>query len=116
MHDTPRCSARSVLVLATSSRVSGGDAAHDANRSAILDVDRFEELVGVGVLLDVEERVAGNRLKLRHPTLERLTDDEQRGRRPEAVVERSRLLEEPWRDVPFVTPLDVIADQHRAHM
>jgi hypothetical protein len=70
----------------------------------------------VGVLLDVEEGVTGDGLKLRHPSLERLTDDEQRGRHLEAVVERSGLLEEPRRDVSLAKPLDVVADQHRAHM
>src|SRR5215213_2059681 len=93
----------------------GADTAHDTNRPAIFDVDRLEELMGVRVLLDVEERVAGDGLKLWQPTLERLTDDEQRGRRPKAVVERSRLLEKPWREVPLAQPLDVVADQHRAH-
>src|SRR5215216_4901682 len=38
-----------------SARLLDADATHDANRSAILDIDRLQELMGVGVLLDIEE-------------------------------------------------------------
>ena len=61
--------------------------------------------MGIGVLLNVEEGVANDGLKLRHPSFDCLADDEQRGRGLEAVVERAGLLEKAWSDVPLATPL-----------
>ena len=117
MHSTPSVVAQQLRgcahLLACLFRA---DATHDADRLPIVDVDRLQELMGVGVLLQVEQRILGDGLKLRYPALERLADDEERGRNPEAIVERPRLLEEVRRHLAIAAPLDVVADQECAHV
>ena len=63
----------------------------------------------VCVLLQVKEWIARHRSKLCNPVLQCLADNEQRGRHPEAVVQRPGLLKEPWRDVTLANPLHVVA-------
>ncbi len=90
-----------------------GDAQHDANRLAIVDVKSLQELVGIGVLLEVEQRVLGNRLKLLDILFQSLTKDEKGGGDFKAVVQLPGRFEElPRYAFTFFPRLHVVTEQH----
>src|SRR6266540_2673234 len=73
---------------------------------------RFEQLVRVGVLLQVKERIYGDGLELRHPLLKRLAHNKQRRRDSESVVKYSGLLQKTWGHIRSGARLHVVANQH----
>ena len=91
MHSTPRVAAQQLVRLAhLFLRLRRAYPAHEAHRLAVLDVERFHELVRVGVLLQIEERVVHQRLEVRRVAFQRAPDDEERGRHVQPVVQRPR--------------------------
>src|SRR5215472_14635438 len=90
--------------------LSDGPSAHDGDAAASVLIERLQRQVCVGVLLEVEERMAEQRGEVGRAVAQRASGDEQTARQLEVLVEPAGGFQERARD-DRILRLGVVADQ-----